>query len=835
MTKGNKEKLAERVTQKENIIRAVCALLNSGGGIVLVKSANKDYNYNQDGVGLDIETVLSDLLSCSLPINYCDFSQHGSFLLIFVKTWSIQKGLPNICSVNTGLYIRSFTSKKMANCMQVLELAEKQLERILRKGKKARRSSTTDWQSDLSKHLLDKPNLCLGEDLKLSESKHLEFKDYSTEKLEGRMKEIIKSYFSAFGNSDGGYLIIGVDNNCRITGCGKHCSKNELETFMEKEISNVNIFHFDNCDSQEPFHKITIKDVKDGDQKDSGYVIVLEVKPVCCLAFVNDPQCWKFDPDLKVEKRLSASEWIKIMTDKCSEPSLETQFERLEIGDRPPMAEKVYRKKGLENLKELQDGIFGSLEEEITIKPDNLYCELKEEYPELEGLLKILVADSEGVIILSRSWAVDLEENSNPNVVCDALLLLSGKHPKLYSVVKGNISESEFEYSVGIARTLKRQLVNIGGYTGKLCVIPAVLQLNSEIQGPNFSWPDITYPDTYKLDGFEDVKKLLEPLLIVMVSFKSYLGYKIGTEYLNLLTTEQYKLLSTTYDGIRGPFFVHGPPGTGKTVVALKIIQKIKNKFSCSFDQILFICENRPLKKYVSDQGICLTATRKAFEINDFRNVEHIVADEAQNFQCENGNWFDKAKQIVERDGRRGVFYVFLDYFQTCHNKNTGLPPWDQQNMHTLTKVVRSPEKIYKYMHMTMKKISEKKHGSHFMKMIMENIECCHGEYLSRSYPEGDIAILCNTEDTVNKYKPLLEAEMKRQTRKLRRRIKPFENAEDLMKDAIVLDTVRRFSGLERPIIFAINPVCLDPRVDDNVSLCAASRATARVFLYYEH
>ncbi|XP_068122587.1 schlafen family member 11-like isoform X2 [Hyperolius riggenbachi] len=837
--------------QREAIARAVCALLNSGGGIVVVRSDDPDYQYMKHGLGMDIENELKKLISSS-KCEYCDFQQHGSYLLMFIKTWIVRNHNPKLCTLESGAFIRFLTLKKKLEPAEVCEHMEK---KTRGEGKKPRLSVDTSPLPYIKK-LLKEPFLLLDEELDVGESDVVEFKNFASLKLIERMKEIIKEYVSAFANNNGGFLIIGVDDKThRVKGCEAQFTEEKLQSVIEHSLSTLTHVHFDNCNpdrsnSTQDFYNITFKPVKDVNDEDKGFVIFLKIKPFCCLIFETDPQSWILDDNCNI-KRLSASEWTKMIT-KSSELTLEEQFERLTIGEEPPQAKGVYRKKGLETFEQQQYNLYGSLDGGVTVVPDGLYLDLKEEHPELEGLLQPLISDAEGIVIVSRSWAVDLELPSNPDVVCDALVLISGEHPKLYSVFKGDISEKEFDYSQGTALALRQKLVKMGSYTGKLCVIPAALRLNSTNKSSQFSWPEIIYPETYRMPDLDTIKKLLWSLAIVLLHFRSFLSDKVGTDYFNLLTTEQYEILSRKL--FKGPYFVHGPPGTGKTVLAVMMIKKIKNTYNCSFEEILYICENAPLRDFVRRQDICEAVTRYWFLKDDYSNIKHIVADEAQNFQCGNGNWFSKAKRIV---GTRGSFYIFADHFQSCHGRATGLPPVEEQNMEVLTKVIRSPVNIYRHIRYLMNRIASTSKLD-FLKDIMKGSECSHevagswelrpnvaqeeivkyvaetcDKYLSKGYSLKDIAILCSTKEVVDGFRPLLTQEMKKLSNKYKKKVS-FVDAGNIFGDHIVLDSVRRFSGLERQIVFAINPVCANPTVDDNVLLCAASRATAKIHVLYE-
>lgn len=51
-----------------------------------IEIENEDYSYEKDGIGLDLEHSLADMV----PIvhKYFDFMKQGKYFLIFVKSWS---------------------------------------------------------------------------------------------------------------------------------------------------------------------------------------------------------------------------------------------------------------------------------------------------------------------------------------------------------------------------------------------------------------------------------------------------------------------------------------------------------------------------------------------------------------------------------------------------------------------------------------------------------------------------------------------------------------------------------------------------------------------------
>lgn len=232
--------------------------------------------------------------------------------------------------------------------------------------------------------------------------------------------------------------------------------------------------------------------------------------------------------------------------------------------------------------------------------PESLQKELFLQNEGLEELIHRQIEPfSQGILILSTSWAVDLNLEEKPGVICDALLIAQNSPPILYTVLREQDAEGQ-SYCTRVAFTLKQKLVNMGGYTENLCITTKVLHLSPESSAESSagSGSVIDYPSSYHLADTQQMEALLQSLVVVLLGFRSLLSDQLGCEVLNLLTAKQYKIFSKNLRKSK-ELFIHGLPGSGKTIMAIKIMEKIRNTFHCNTNEILYICENKPLKNFI--------------------------------------------------------------------------------------------------------------------------------------------------------------------------------------------------------------------------------------------
>ncbi|NWV21670.1 SLN13 protein, partial [Origma solitaria] len=876
-------------TERNVLSTAVYALLNSGGGIVRMESEDKNYCFQEHGIGEDIERSLRDCVGSNNASEYFTWMQKGSTLLLFVKTWSCggpEQGSaatkPRLCSLSTGLFYRSDTSVYPVTSREAPEFLRKKscAKSLNENGLRTKRARVTfgggaketplniqehDIQ-DAAARFIKRDKVLVGEVLRFTETTHIEFKEYSTQCILEYIRKNLPKYVSAFANTEGGYLFFGVDDDGKVTGTHSNVKKEALERTVADAIGSISIHHFCGSGAGVQFQTHTLG-VYDQAGCPQGYVCAVRIEPSCCPVFDGDPESWMVMGD-KIE-RLSIRKWMELMT--AADPDLSDLADnfrtQLSLANGPPLIKPVYCKADLQCAAELQECLYPVGSNEIKWKPETICTDLFAEYPGLEDLLrKQLHGLTRGVLILSRSWAVDIGLQKNQDVVCDALLVADSQYPMLFTVVKdascvmsGNWKET--------ARALKQKLVNDGGYTSRVCVIPRILQLNGTngqmgVAENDVPWQEAQsdstslYPENYKLTS-RDIPALLQALVIVVLSFKSYLSDSLGCEIFNLLTLKQYELISKNLHKVRKQF-VLGLPGTGKTIVALKVIERIKNTFCCSAKEILYICENQPLRDFVGNE-ICQAVTRVAFLKENFPHVKHIVVDEAQNFRHDDGDWYRRARSIVKERG--GVFWVFLDFFQTTYRYNCGLDFSKLYPQEWMTKVVRNAQQIYCIMHGLMSKIlqARKIPGPYkVLAKLLTQAECAHSlsgdyvveenmnmdemakyvtkhckSYIEEGYRLGDIAILCSTLDAAQKFRQMLQPQIEGQIRKGRMRV-VVGLAENVLKDIIVLDSIRRFSGLERRIVFVIDPDTQQEQIFPNLLLCAVSRANTKLHVLYQ-
>ncbi|NXN48038.1 SLN13 protein, partial [Rhinoptilus africanus] len=860
--------------QKYTLARAVCALLNSGGGVVKAEIENENYKLERDMIGLDLEDTFRSLLLFPDWRKYLDFEQRDNYIMIFVKTWSSENtsltstsAKPRLCSLSTGLYAKGGASlSHMSPTEAFLFLKGKQDEarKELSPGPpaKTRKTRAVEGDTDIINYnvvaLFNRDQLQHGETLTFTESGKVEFKHYSTEKILTRVKEILPQYVAGFANTSGGYLWIGVDDKGTVQGFSSDDEDLEkLSDVINSIQTKLTLFHF--CGSRYGHniryeHKIFKVYGEAGDH--CGYVWAVKIQPFTCVVFSEDPDSWLVEGTIM--KRLRAHEWATWMTAADPDLSKFSETFRLELSLRegPPLAKPVYSHQGLDNIDDLCKQLFPG---RIIYTPEKLSEDLLQEHPGLDILMENQLKQlSEGVLIFSRSWAVEVGLPENQDIICDLLLIAKDRPPVLYTICKHHISQVLFEYSRRIAWRLKEKLVNTGGYIHKLCVIPKLLILHPKINCGK-EW-DVNiqemYPQNYSLIESDTLKALLRALTVVLLSFKSFLSDYVGSEFLNLLTIKQYQLLSENLYKTK-KLYVYGLPGTGKTIVALKIIEKIRTMLQCKQEEVLYVCENKPLRDFVRQKNICQAVTRVAFLKGIFNYVKHIIIDEAQNFQDGDGDWHKKALALTSSADlpEPGFFWIFLDYLQTSHCFSTGLPEakWHDP-VESLTKVVRNSSSIYSYLKQNMEvivehstlnipreRLAELLHRAtcaHAVQGCIEVVERrdrdevakyvaehCH-MYLKKGYSKKDIAILCYTDDEAQVYRGILASKMTNSNMSLR-------NTEEGLQEHTILDSVRRFSGLERRIVFGILPQSFPfwEEILENILVCVASRANLNLHL----
>ncbi|NXU55354.1 SLN13 protein, partial [Turnix velox] len=868
-----------RQYQKDILACAVCALLNSGGGVVKAEIENKTYNLASETIGLDLEEIFQFLGLYPDLGKYLDFKQQDDCIFIFIKTWSSKNTTstsrkPRFCSLSTGLYTKygaSLSRVAPDKALSFLESSHDNARRELTIEPYVKKMRTMSIEENYRNNTLravaelyNRDQLQRGEMLTFRESQYVEFKHY--ENILKCVKGILPKYIAGFANADGGYLWIGVDDDGTVKGFSSDDEGlQQLSDAIDSVQDKLILSHFcknglaHNIQHQ---HKIFKVCTEDGNH--CGYVCAVKIQPFTCIVFSEDPDSWIVED--RTIRRLKADEWAEWMS--AADPDLsklsETFRLELSLSEGPPLVKPVYSHQGLNNVDDLCKQLFPVEPHGITYMPKKLCEDLLRKWPELntvmENQLKHL---SEGILIFSRSWAVEVGLPEKKDIVCDVLLIAKSWPPVLYTICEHHISQDLFKYSRQVAQQLKQKLVNTGGYIHKLCVIPKVLALlpkeNCGKECGNLNIQEL-YPQDYGLIESNNLKDLLRALTIVLLSFKSFLSDYVGTEFLNLLTFKQYQLLSENLHRTK-KLYIYGLPGTGKTIMALKIIERIRSMLQCRQEEVLYVCENKPLSTFVMKRNICEAVTRANFMMKSFKKVKHIIIDEAQNFRVENGDWYQKALALTSSADlpEPGFLWIFLDFLQTSHPYSSGLP---EARLHDpiefLTKVVRNANSIFDYIKERMETIVKETTLNiprQRLEGLLERATCAHDvqgcikldtkqdieeiaeyvaehcrEYLNRGYSEKDIAILCYTKNHVEEWQEIIAVALRnKRTRILLR------NTEEGLEEHTILDSVRCFSGLERNIVFGIIPANFpDHRVIlDNILVCVASRANLYLHLLF--
>lgn len=280
----------------------------------------------------------------------------------------------------------------------------------------------------------------------------------------------------------------------------------------------------------------------------------------------------------------------------------------------------------------------------------------------------------------------------------------------------------------------------------------------------------------------------------------------------------------------------------------------------------------------------------------DFSVTKHVILDEVHNFRAEDGDWLGKARSLVrqhtndsecesgsnstyslsvcERRGEvsgesgsdqesnsdadsdaeldpecddskdDGYLWSFLDRNQINHEFETGIPPNLPQFPHPLRRVIRNSTEIFNYAKtlLSEKAAGRVEIGHDFNGEKVTFLKYPEGkqidylvevltELLREGYSKGDIAVLFGKQHSLEQS---LQGD---HYSTLFKHFGLIVDAEGNDHDNIVLSTFRKYSGLDRPVVVAVDIIAsLTEYSLPNASLyCVATRAMVKlVFLTRE-
>ncbi|XP_013358869.1 PREDICTED: schlafen family member 12-like [Chinchilla lanigera] len=508
-----------RKCQQQRILRAISALLKHGGGVVRGETENEDFVYKRDGIGQDLEAGF-----CNIVPNvrkYLDFMQRGLIFQIFVKSSITDR---KYGTLSTNLYRRNVTRVDEMNEATAIEFL-KELKRTEGRSYSTptlpadRACIDESHNEDLAAEFFNSKILTKNEQFCFTESTHVEFKLFLTDKLSQRIKEMLPKYVSAFANTDGGYLFIGLNEKTqKITGLeADKCDLVKLETKIEKSIRKLPVYHF--CKEKKEIN-YTCKFLEVHNEKGlSGYVCAIRVERFCCAVFAEGPNSWHVKENCVVQ--MTSTEWIEFMMNDFSRPLGKLTSRATELPRIMAWSVAIF-KKWRSLLRRSQPPV---LLRNVIYTPKPIYRELFLQHEGLEQSVRNEMAPfRKGILIFSKSWSLDLGLQREEDVICEVLLIPMSSPPVLYtffrikeatedSTTKHETVKKLQGYCKQTARTLKEKLVIDGGYGDKMFIRLKSFFLSPEGKATLF-YDDfkVPYPKSYYCITTEIVTKFLEAL-----------------------------------------------------------------------------------------------------------------------------------------------------------------------------------------------------------------------------------------------------------------------------------------------------------------------------------
>ncbi|KAI8783794.1 schlafen family member 13 [Biomphalaria glabrata] len=838
----------------EQILQYSCALLNSGGGILRMK--NIDCNCGTQSKSLDMwwsgmESNLATILSGDDICNYFDFvgNYDDEYFYLFVKS------AEHLCTVDYNCRLPTDTATHCVTYKSAVKLC-----------------STLGSSKSLSALPPIPTSFEYGqieESLK-QEGKQIQFKFLTTDNeltkrtLPEKVSFYCSRYISAFANHEGGHIYFGIeDSTAAVLGEEMNESDearctNLIQVKMKSiiwgdtrfsalkgvhwDIKFVPIFH---CPNQQ-----------------RRKVIVVSVCKMFGGVFTSCPESYMITKVLQSDshypkygiRRLEFDEWkAELLNQSRDVKSLHSRFVKIPL--RAPQSRLVFSLP--HTLQAAREKVI-KLSTGLNVYPKNILQSYgNETMKKIISKLACTFSEEPHLIISLEAWGLEIERPFKPPSVLSTLVVISSLYGLHLVCLVSNVATEDdvWTYAREIAVNFKKVLIQHGGCISHLGVKIHVLDINTSLILENFQGSidvDI-YPQTYKLreDNLDDI---LTALTIALASYKN-LGAEKNTDsdYYFLLTCDQLELLWCHQ--FTKELWIHGPPGSGKTIAALEMIKEFRRR-GCQKEEILYVAENPLLCSFISSFSLCQVVSRRELMadssspdivLKKYSPVKNVVVDEAQNFKDRDGDWYSLLEKFSQQNVvdpksiDRGYFWVFMDYAQKVHKFEAGLPGLIGKNNFMLREISRNSKEIYDY----ATKLMESSSGSSANNGLPVTSQLGH-EYKSGQ----DVNVVkCNNSDLKDTlYKVLKQftdmgvdlsdiailVSKKAEAELIERAVAEANILDSIKKNApdanttdfidgkfsavpmetetngpskqLVISTVREFSGLDKPVVIGFDP-----------------------------
>ena len=240
--------------------------------------------------------------------------------------------------------------------------------------------------------------------------------------------------------------------------------------------------------------------------------------------------------------------------------------------------------------------------------------------------------------------------------------------------------------------------------------------------------------------------------------------------------------------------------------------------------------------------NVCTAVCRKTFMQNEFPGVRHVVMDEAHNYEDPNPeeSWYAKAKEVVRQHDPKnpGRLLIFMDERQLDHRFRTGMPAKHmQQPEFPLKAVIRNSRKIFKY---TLKCLGQQESSIKeilFLGHDFEGENVATRYYTSSKQSQSDV-LTKTVKDLLDEgYRPrdlaVLFSKVDLIPNNLSFGSCLIGTAKENSLDRLVVSTVNKYSGLDRPVVVLVDLECTLPygRILHAFQYSAQTRAMVKLVI----